>query len=142
MNGDADMYLNRGNELPTIEKNDWKSTDNIHEYIDISQDDEYFKKNNKTISGYYTLLLVGFIDTSFSLFISSHKNKVFPLRDNIPMTCWCEKKGERCYFRYNEVFDKNNKENGIDHNEIIFTSEYLYGSGFMYSKIYLSLIHI
>ena len=137
MNGDADMYLNRGNELPTIEKNDWKSTDNIHEYIDISQDDEYFKKNNKTISGYYTLLLVGFIDTSFSLFISSHKNKVFPLRDNIPMTCWCEKKGERCYFRYNEVFDKNNKENGIDHNEIIFTSEYLYGSGFMYSKIYI-----
>ena len=36
-----------------------------------------------------------------------------------------------------EVFDKNNKENGIDHNEIIFTSEYLYGSGLMYSKIFI-----
>ena len=137
MNGDADMYLNKGNELPSMEKNDWKATDNIHEYIDINKDDEYFKKNNETISGYYTLLLIGFIDTSYSLIISGHKNKVLPLRDNSPMTCWCKEKGEKCYFRYNEVFSKINKEKGINHNEIVFTTEYLYGSGFMFTKTFI-----
>ena len=137
MNGDADMYLNRGNELPSIEKSDWKSTDTRHEYIDINKEDLFFKNNKKEISGFYTLLLVGFIDTSYSLFVSSHKYKVFPLRDNIPMTCWCEKEGEKCFFRYNDVYNENNINNGINHNEIIFTSEYLYGSGFMYSKVFI-----
>ena len=137
MNGDADMYLNKGSRLPTIHNNDWRSTDTMHEYIEISKDDLHFKNSNKTISGYYTLLLVGFIDTSFSLYISSHKNKVFPLRDNVPMTCRCEKKGEKCYYRYNKVFDQNNVDNGIHHNEIIFTTDYLYGSGTMYSKIFI-----
>ena len=137
MNGDADMYLNKGDELPSMEKSDWRATDNIHEYIDINKDDEFFKKNNQTISGYYTLLLIGFIDTTYSLIISGHKNKVLPLRDNNPMTCWCEQKGEKCFFRYNEVFSQMNKERGINHNEIVFTTDYLYGSGFMYSKVYI-----
>jgi len=137
MNGDADMYLNRGTELPSMEKSHWRATDTNHEYIEISKDDPYFKTHKKPISGYYTLLLIGFVDTSYSLFISSHKNKVFPLRDNIVSTCWCEAKGEKCYFRYNDVFNRNNKENGIDHNEIVFTSEYLYGSGTMFSKNYI-----
>ena len=137
MNGDADMYLNRGRELPSMDKNHWRAIDSNHEYIEISKDDPYFKDNKVSISGYYTLLVVGFIDTSYSLYISSHKNKVFPLRDNIPSTCWCETKGEKCLFRYNEVFNKNNKEFGINHNEIIFTSEYLYGSGTMFSKVFI-----
>ena len=137
MNGDADMYLNKGEELPSMEKSDWKATDNIHEYIDINKDDEFFKKNNQTISGYYTLLLVGFIDTSYSLILSGHKNKVLPLRNNNPMTCWCEQKGEKCFFRYNEVYNQMNNDKGINHNEIVFTTEYLYGSGFMYSKVYI-----
>ena len=137
MNGDADMYLNRGTELPSMEKSHWRATDTNHEYIEISKDDPFFKTHKKPLSGYYTLLLIGFIDTSYSLFISSHKNKVFPLRDNIVSTCWCEAKGEKCYFRYNDVFNRNNKESGIDHNEIVFTSEYLYGSGTMFSKNYI-----
>ena len=137
MNGDADMYLKRGKELPTIEKYDWSSTESGHEYIDIGKDDYFFQDGKKSISGYYTLLLVGFIDTSFSLFISTHEKKVFPLRNNIPSTCWCENKGEKCFFRYNNVYDKNNDQHGIDHNEVIFTSQYLYGNGFLYSKIFI-----
>ena len=137
MNGDADIYLNKGDELPTIEKYDWVSVNSNHEYIDINKEDKFFKENNKTISGYYTLLLVGFIDTSFSLFVSSHKNKVFPLRDNVPYTCLCKKEGEKCFFRFSDVYDKNNVDNGINHNEIIFTTDYLYGSGRMYAKVYV-----
>ena len=135
MNGDADMYLNRGNVLPSPEKYDWSSTESGHEYIDIGKDDFFFQNGKKNISGFYTLLIIGFVDTSYSLFVSSHEKKVFPLRNNIPMTCWCENKGEKCFFRYNNVYDKNNQENGINHNEVIFSSQYLYGSGYMYSKI-------
>ena len=137
MNGDADMYLKRGKELPSIEKFDWSSCESGHEYIDIGKDDPLFKGGKIDISGYYTLLIVGFVDTSFSLFVSSHEKKVFPLRNNYPMTCWCENKGEKCFFRYNNVYEKNNEEQGIDHNEIIFTSQYLYGNGYMYSKIFI-----
>ena len=139
MNGDADMYLNKGRELPNTETFDWSSTENAHEYIDISKDDKFFEGGKKNISGYYTLLLVGFVDTSYSLFVSSHEKKVFPLRNNIPMTCWCSKKGEKCFFRYNNVFNEYNAKNGIKHNEIVFTSQYLYGSGFMYSKVLVDL---
>ena len=53
------------------------------------------------------------------------------------MRCWYEKKGDKCYFRYNDVFDKNSVENGLDHNDFVFTSQYLYGSGFMYAKAFL-----
>ena len=142
MNGDADMYLNRGKTIPTTDKYDWSSTENTHEYIDIGKDDYFFQDGKIPISGYYTLLLVGFIDTSFSLFVSSHEKKVFPLRNNIPSTCWCENKGEKCFFRYNDVYNKINAENNIDHSEIIFTSQYLYGQGYMYSKILIdSEIH-
>ena len=139
MNGDADLYVNKGNKLPIIDADNgynWCSNKNNHEYIEINKDDEFFKKNNCTIYGYYTILIVGFIDTSFSLFVSTHKNKVFPLRDNIPMGCWCEKKNDKCYFRYNDVYDKNNLENGLDNNDFVFTSKYLYGSGFMYAKAF------
>ena len=137
MNGDADLYLKKGNIIPTQDNSDWCSNLNNHEYIEINKDDEYFKKNNNTISGNYGLLVVGFIDTSFTLFVSTHKNKVIPLRDNSPVGCWCEKKGDKCYFRYNDVFDKNNFENGLDHNDFVFTTQYLYGSGFMYAKAFL-----
>ena len=136
MNGDADIYLNKGSELPTLEKFDWNSVNPTHEYIDINKNDQFFKDNKKSISGYYTLLLVGFVDTSYSLFVSNHKNKVFPLRDNLPISCSCKKAGEKCLFRYSDVYDKNNVENGINHNEIIFTTQYLYGSGTMYAKAY------
>ena len=134
MNGDADMYLNKGKELPSTDKYDWSSTETGHEYIDIGKDDIYFQERKITIPGYYSLLLVGFIDTSFSLFVSTHEKQVFPLRDNLPMTCWCDNEGEKCYFRYNNVYNKNNVEQGINHNEFIFTSQYLYGSGYLYSK--------
>ena len=135
MNGDADMYLRKGRILPSTEQFDWSSTESGHEYIDIGKDDKFFITNRQNISGYYTLLLVGFVDTSYSLFVSSHEKKVFPLRNNIPMTCWCENAGEKCFFRYSEVYNGGYSDNKLDHNDIIFTTQYLYGNGYMYSKV-------
>ena len=137
MDGDADMYLNYGLSLPTPTLNDWKTNDLSHEYIDLNLDNEFFQKNNyDSLSGYYTLLIEGFTNTSFSLFVSTHTQRVLPLRNNRPVVCTCRTKGEKCFLRYNEVFDKENKAKGILNNNIIFTTNYLYGNGKMYTKLY------
>jgi len=137
MNGDADMYLNYGLNLPTPTLNDWKTTDLSHEYIDLNLDNDFFKKENlESLSGYYTLLLEGFTNSSFSLFVSTHPQRVLPLRNNRPVVCTCRTGGEKCYLRYNEVFDKENKAKGILNNNIIFTTKYLYGNGKMYAKLF------
>ena len=136
MNGDADLYLNYGDEeYPTPEDSNWASLTSGQEYISINKDDKFFKeKDIKDISGYYTLLVTGVTNTTYTLFISSFKDKVFPLTDNTPVNCRCEHKKEKCYFRYNKIF-KDSTDKNINYNEIIFTSEYKYGNGKMYAKI-------
>ena len=137
MNGDADLYLNYGDEiLPTPEINDWNSTNIGHEYITINIKDEFYKKHNKSsLEGYYTLLVIGFTKTSYTLFISNYDITVYPLIDNMPLICKCQNKGNKCYFRYDDVYSSQNKDFGINENEIIFTTQYLYGNGMMYAKL-------
>ena len=133
MNGDADMFLNYGNEiLPSSSYYTWSSTALNHEHIDIKKDDPYFKKNNITIGGYYTLLVIGFTDTSYTLFVSNYNINVKPLQDNLPSYCSCNEKGEKCYFRYDDVY---NMFMDTNYTEIIFTSSYSYGNGIMYVKL-------
>ena len=145
MNGDADMYLNYGNEvLPTPEKYNWASNSISHEYIDINKDDKFYKENKKdNISGYYTLLIVGFTETTYTLFISSHNDNILTLVNNSPVSCRCQLKNDKCYFRFNDVFlDSDNNNNTLTKeqlanrkNEIIFTTQYIYGNGKMYAKV-------
>ena len=135
MKGDADMYLNYGDTLPTSKNYHWNSNQINHEFIDINTKDEFFKKYNISISGTYTLLIVGFTDTSFTLYVSKHKDVILPLRHNKFATCLCEKEGDKCYFRYTDVFLNQNKENSVNYNEVIFTTKYLYGNGIMYAKV-------
>ena len=136
MKGDADMYLNYGEILPTSKSYIWNSNQINHEFIDINKNDDYFKKNKiSSLKGVYTLLIVGYIDTSFTLFVSNHKDLIFPLRNNKQVTCFCENEGDKCLFRYTDVFMSQNKENGINYNEVIFTTNYLYGNGIMYTKV-------
>ena len=140
MNGDADMYLNYGNDnLPLRNNYHWFSANIGHEYIDINVKDDFFKKNRKNnIGGYYTLLIIGFSETTYTLYISSHPDKIFTLIDNTPVSCQCQIKGEKCYLRYNNVFTGHYNENlnNIKRNEIIFTTQYIYGNGKMYASIY------
>ena len=139
MNGDADLFLNYGNQIyPTPLEADWYSNSLGHEYININKDDKYFKKNNiNNLSGYYTLLVIGYSDTTYTLYVSSHDESVFKLVDNIATNCKCETKDDRCYFRYDNIGDKRNNQNNINltSTEIIFTSQYLYGNGKMYASV-------
>ena len=138
MNGDADMYLNYGNDkLPTVTDYHWSSANLGHEYIDIDIKDHFFKKKKlKNISGYYTLLVIGYTETTYTLYISSHADKIVPLLDNIPVSCRCQIKGEKCYYRYNNVYTELNRDKNVNRNEIIFTTQYIYGNGKMYASIY------
>ena len=105
MNGDADMYMNYGNDkLPTVNDYHWSSNTIGHEYIDINIKDPFFKRKQiKSLNGYYTLLILGYTETTYTLYVSSHADKIFPLYDNIPVSCQCQISGEKCYFRYNNV---------------------------------------
>ena len=84
MNGDADLYLNYGiDKPPSPNEHHWYSVNLGHEYIDISEKDEFYKKNKlNSMAGYYSLLIVGFTETTYTLFISSHDDNIFPLSDN------------------------------------------------------------
>ena len=136
MKGDADIYLNYGEVLPSSKNYNWKSNQINHEFIDINKDNEFFLSHNITsLSGFYTLLVIGFVDTSYTLFISNHKNIIFPLRNNKKATCTCENIDDKCLFRYTDVFMNKNMENGINYNEIIFALNYLYGNGVLYAKV-------
>ena len=134
MNGDADLFLNYGKEnLPSPQKFDWKSSRIGHQYIMINLEDDFFKRsNNKTLEGYYTLLITCYSDTSYILYISAHKNLVLPLQDNSPMNCICEMKGQKCHFRYDDIYSYDET---IQNNQIIFTNQYYYGDGKLYAKI-------
>jgi len=138
MNGDADLYLNYGiDKMPSPTENDWYSVNLGHEYIDIDEDDKFFvEKKIKTLAGYYTLLVVGFTETSYTLFVSSHDEKIFPLNDNVPISCRCESKGDKCYYRYDNIFrTRGNEAKYFKSNEIIFTTQYIYGNGKMYANL-------
>ena len=136
MKGDADIYLNYGEVLPSSKNYNWKSNQINHEFIDINKNNEFFLSHNITsLSGFYTLLVIGFVDTSYTLFISNHKNIIFPLRNNKKATCTCENIDDKCLFRYTDVFMNKNMENGINYNEIIFALNYLYGNGVLYAKV-------
>ena len=136
MNGDADMYLNYGDKNPTNTNYNWKSTKVGHEYIDFNIESNFFKKNNmKSLEGHYTLLIIGYTATSYTLFVSSHDNKILPLRDNSPMTCECEKTDQKCFFRYDDVYFEKSEEDENEGGEVVFTLNYIYGNGLLYSKI-------
>ena len=139
MNGDADIFLNYGNELyPTPLESDWHSNGIGHEYISINKNDKFFIKNNiNNLSGYYTLLVIGYSDTTYTLYVSSHDEYVFKIIDNISTNCKCESKNDKCYFRYDDIVKRRNMQNNTNmkSTEVIFTSQYLYGNGKMYASV-------
>ena len=121
--------------FPSPDESDWASISSGQEYISINKDDNFFVENKiDNISGYYTLLITGITNITYTLFVSSFKEKVFPLKDNIPVNCRCENKDDKCYFRYNDIF-KDSPDKNINYNEIIFTVEYKYGNGKMFAKV-------
>ena len=152
MNGDADIYVNYGTDLPTFEKADWFSITARNEFIEFNKDDNFFVQNKlEGISGEYTIMISGYKKTSYSLYISSHPKKILPLNDDMPASCISKQDSEYCYFRYDKVYDYdtiiNDSYNNINNNfndnlrpakdlDIIILTHFIYGSGEIFAKLY------
>lgn len=143
MNGDADLYVTYGDTLPDSRNYTWTSSTPFNEYINFSKEDKYFvTRGLNDISGNYTIMVYGFSNTTYTLYITSHPKKIIPLTDSIPANCITKKADDFCYFLYNNFVDFEYK--GADQSRtvakrdynFVVTTDYLYGSCVIYAGVY------
>jgi len=149
MNGDADIYVNFGNNLPSFENSNWFSYTNRNEFIEFDKNDNFFVENKlEKITGEYTIMISGFKKTTYSLYITSHPKKILPLNDNSPASCITKQDAEYCYFRYDDAYDYNmiinDSYNNINSSpliakkdlDLVILTHFIYGSGEIFAKLY------
>lgn len=150
MPGDADLYVNYGEDLPSLENFVWSSATPNSEFVDFNLNDNFFAANKKTdISGNYTIMVYGFSATTFTLYITSHPKKIISLEENSPASCSTTKENDSCYFRFDNLQDFYSGDivYGVDENSVsspnanddlklIVNTDFIYGKGFIYVKLY------
>jgi len=147
--GDADLYVNYGDELPSLAKFIWSSATPNSEFVEFNINDNYFVSNNKTdISGNYTIMVYGYSKTTYTLYVTTHPNKIISLEENSGASCFTNLDNEYCYFRFDDLYLSYWDENGYGTDEdnynknnkkdltLIFNTEYIYGAGIIYAKLY------
>lgn len=153
MQGDADLYVNYGDDLPSIGTFTWSSASPNSEFVEFNSNDSYFVANNKNdIAGNYTIMIYGFEKTTYTLYVTSHPKKIISLEDNSPASCVTNKDNDYCYFRFDDLYqfywgdivygvDDNSNTGNIGENlkqdlNLIVNSEFIYGGGIIYAKLY------
>ena len=132
---DANMFLNYETYLSSISDYYWKNIGSYNEYLDLSIDDSFFaEKQMSDLDGDYYLAIQGLNDCFFNLYISTQDVKIMSLSKGIPAGCTCETKNDFCYFRYESINNPYFKE--LSEQDIIFYTEYTYGSGELFGKLY------
>ena len=132
---DAYMYLNHESMNKEVTEFQWKSEGSYNEYIDISIEDPYFvSRRMNNLDGEYYLAIRGFRDTYYNLYISDLNTKIMTITDEFPGTCTCEKDGDYCYFRYENINSPDIAE--VNEQELIFYFEFTYGSADIYASLF------
>ena len=132
---DANMYLNYDTYLSSISEYQWKNVGGYNEYLDLSLDDSFFAEKQMTdIDGDYYLAIQGLSDSFYNLYISTEDVKIMTLSKGVPAGCSCEKKDDFCYFVYENINNPFYQE--LKEQNIIFYTDYTYGSGSIYGKLY------
>ena len=132
---DAYMYLNYGTMNNEITKFQWRSEGNYNEYIDISIDDSFFvSRKIKALDGEYYLAIRGFENTDFNLYISDLDIKIMTISEEFPGVCQCEKEGDFCYFRYENIHDVDIAS--LMQKDLVFYFDFTYGSAQIYANLY------
>ena len=132
---DGFMYLNYAKMNKEIVDFQWKSEGSYNEYIDISIEDPFFvSRKINTLEGEYYLAIRTVKDTYFNLFISDSNIKIMTITEEFPGTCTCEKKGDYCYFRYENIFSPQIAE--IMEQEMVFYFEFTYGTAEIYASLF------
>ena len=132
---DANLFLNYNKYITSITEHRWRNIGSYNEYLDISTEDPLFtERKMETIDGDYYLAIQGLGDTFFNLYISTQDVKILTLSKDNPAGCTCETENDNCYFRYENINNPSTIE--VYEQELIFYTEYTYGSGLIYGKLY------
>ena len=132
---DANMFLNYDKYITSLDQYNWKNVGSYNEYLDISTDDPLFiERQMETIDGDYYLAIQGLDDCFFNLYISTQDVKIMTLAKGSPSSCACEIENDYCYFRYENINDPSIRD--VYDQELVFYTEYTYGSGLIYGKLY------
>jgi hypothetical protein len=143
--GDADLYVNHGDDLPNEKQHTWKSASPFNEFVDFDINDPYFATNKiNNLSGNYTIMVYGWEKTSFTLYVSSHEKKIIPLMENSMASCNTKNKDETCLFRFDDLmyYEEEAKDSFLIKNNynrdmnLIINTEFLFGHGKMFAKLY------
>ena len=132
---DANMYLNYEKYASNLKEYNWENLGSYNEYLDISSEDPYFTERQiDDIGGDYYLAIQGLNDCFFNLYISTQDVKMLNVDQRNPGSCTCESENDFCYFRYENLNDPSIRE--IKEQDLIFYTEYTYGSGNIFAKLY------
>ena len=132
---DANLYLNYDEYVSSLPDSQWKNVGAYNEYLDINIEDAFFISHSmQDIDGDYYLAIQGFDDTFYSLYISTQDVKILTLSQGNPAGCSCETENDNCYFRYENINSPDIRE--VYEQNLIFYTEYTYGSGELFGKLY------
>ena len=132
---DANMFLNYENYFSSLSNYRWKNLGNFNEYLDISIENSIFvERQMEDIDGDYYLAIQGLDDCFYNLYISTQDVKIITLDKGSPASCTCETDNENCYFRYENI--NTPIINSVKDQNLIFYTEFTYGSGSIYGKLY------
>ena len=155
VSGDADIYVNYGNNLPSFNNYIWRSSQSQMDSIFIDLNDNYFVDNKKTsLEGLYTIMVYGYTNSTYTLTVSQGEHKIIQLVPGIPSICKVdeENKEKLCYFRV-ENFANSKKileedagglsnivQKSVDYVEkdihIVFSTKFIYGEGNIFVKLF------
>ena len=132
---DANMFLNYEKYSSVINEYNWRNVGGFNEYLDISAEDPYFTERQiEDIGGDYYLAIQGLNDCFYNLYISTQDVKMLNVDQRNPGSCACETENDFCYFRYENLNDPSIRE--IKEQDLIFYTEFTYGSGNLFAKLY------
>ena len=155
VSGDADIYVNYGNNLPSFNNYIWRSSQSQMDSIFIDLNDNYFVDNKKTsLEGLYTIMVYGYTNSTYTLTVSQGEHKIIQLVPGTPSICKVdeENKEKLCYFRV-ENFANSKKileedagglsnivQKSVDYVEkdihIVFSTKFIYGEGNIFVKLF------
>ena len=127
----VNMYLNRGNTLPSNKEYHWRNKYYEYSYIHLDKyDNVLVSQGVNDLSGKYVLMLYSYVNTTYTLVIADHKENIIPLRINVPASCKCAHKGDSCYFSVELL------ETMVNDVSVVYTAHFAYGSAEMYAKLF------
>ena len=132
---DANLYLNYDEYISSLPDSQWKNIGAYNEYLDINVEDAFFISHSmKDIDGDYYLAIQGLDDSFYNLYISTQDVKILTLSKGNPAGCTCETENDNCYFRYENINSPDIRD--VFEQNLIFYTEYTYGNGEIFGKLY------